>query len=138
MPLQQCSFHQPGKKKKEEEEEEEEEEEDVWTSRLGTARSPPLVAGRGDQESAGAFIPLLIAIIYLHRIFASGKPAEVVRGWLKCLVAAAFLTGLGILLTTANTQYFDVPMCAMVCIILAEVLGRAAEFPHESAEVGGR
>ncbi len=72
-------------------------------------------------------VPCSIALIYLRRIFASDQPAELVRARLKCFVAAAFLTAVGILLATTNCQFYDIPLRALVSMILAEVLSRPAE-----------
>ena len=75
--------------------------------------------------------PCFIAVIYLRRIFASDRPLDAVRGGLRCLLAAGFLVGMGIVITATNTQLYDIPLCALASVILAEVLQR----PAKSADV---
>ncbi len=65
-------------------------------------------------------IVALIAALHLRRVFSAEPSSGVAKDYLKAVVFSLFLAALGILITSANMQSYDIPFWALAAMILAE------------------
>jgi uncharacterized protein (TIGR03382 family) len=68
----------------------------------------------------------LIGAVHMRRILGAGRPSGAAKSFIKALAAALLLGGLGVVVTSANMQYYDIPLCALAAALLAETTRRLA------------